>query len=447
MKLTINKAFWAMTFLMSVSNVFAVDLMHAYQDALMNDPAFRAAISTRLSQREAKPQALAALLPNVTGSALVQQNHTDVKSSVFGVPSGTATLDAYDYQLNISQPVFDYTHWMKLRQANAIVKQAQANFDASAQNLMIRVAQAYFNVLQAEDTLRYTTAEKEANAKQYQQAKERYRVGVEPITSVNEARAGYDSAVAAEIAAKNTVENSYEALWQITGKRYPQLAKLKGGNLPLIKPTPANVDAWVNTAQKQNYTLLAAKYAMQASRENIKVQRGGHIPTLDFIASYDTQKNNQVFFEDGDIRTRTGSFGVQLSVPVYQGGAINSQTKQAAYDYQTSMAQYHQNYRSTVTGTRQSFNDVISGISQIKADRQAVISAMSSLESTTASYQVGTRTMVDVLNEQKNLYNSQRQLAVDQYSYINSILALKQYAGTLSANDLMELNSWLTSNK
>lgn len=444
MKSITHRTFLALTLLLFVTNVFAVDLMQAYRDALMNDPTFRAAISTRLSQRETKSQALSALLPNVAGSAVLEQNHTKVKSSVFGVPSGTATLNAYDYQLNLTQPVFDYSRWMKLRQVNAIVKQAQANFDAQAQNLMIRVAKAYFDVLQAEDNLRYTTAEKEANAKQYQQANERYRVGVEPITSVYEAKASYDASIAAEIAAKNTVANSYEALWQITGKHYTSLAKLRDNNLPLIKPTPANVDDWVNTAQKQNYTLLAAKYAMQASKENVKVQRGGHIPTLDFIASYDSQKNNQVFFEDGDISTKTGSFGVQLTVPVFQGGYVNSQSKQAAYDYQTSVAQFHQSYRSTVSGTRQSFNDVISGISKIKADRQAVISAISSLDSTTASYQVGTRTMVDVLNEQKNLYNSQRQLAVDQYAYLNSILALKQYAGILSANDLIELNNWLT---
>lgn len=447
MKLIFKKFVLSSVLLLSASQLFAADLMQAYQDALMNDPTFRAAISTRLSQREAKPQAVSALLPNIEGSALQAQNHIKVKSSVFGVPSGTATLNAYDYQLNLSQPMFDYTHWMKLRQANAIVKEAQANFDAAAQALMIRVAQAYFNVLQAEDTLRYTTAEKEANGKQLQQAQERYRVGVEPVTSVNEAKAGYDSAVAAEIAAKNTVDNSYEALWQITGKHYSQLAKLNYDRLQLVKPTPVNVDAWVSTAQKQNYSLLAARYATKAAKENVHVTQGGHIPTLDFVASYDAQKNNQLFFEDGNISTNTGSVGVQLTVPVFQGGFVSSQTRQASYDYQTSMAQYHQSYRSVISGTRQSFNDVISGISQVKADRQAVVSAFSSLDTTVASYRVGTRTMVDVLNEQKNLYNSQRQLAVDQYTYMNSILALKQFAGTLSANDLAELNCWLGSSQ
>ena len=325
--------------------------------------------------------------------------------------------------------------------AKAQVKAAAATYAAAAQDLMLRTASAYFDVLQAEDTLRYTEAEKAATARELDQAQQRYQVGLDAITDVYNAQASYDAILAREIANKNDILNAREKLREITGVYYENLATLKP-NMPLLTPVPNNINTWVNAAVMQNITLQGANYTVIAARENIRVNFAGHMPILDAIASYQRSKpSNQVFIAPSNSESEQG--GLQLSLPIYQGGLVTAQTQQAKYDYQKSIADREDIYRQVYVNTRQSFNNIIAGISKIKADRQTIISNQSSVDSTEAALQVGTRTIVDLLNAQQNLFAAESILSQDQYAYLINTLNLKSLAGTLSAIDLMKINRLL----
>lgn len=443
----VSRVFFGMLVLLLSSQLaIAADLIDVYQDALENDPTIKAARSTLFAQQEALPQARADLLPFLRASGDVRTNRLYSKNT--GVDSqdtfsGTRHYGSQNYFLNLSQPIFNYERWKRLKEASATVKQAAANYSSAVQDLMIRVAGAYFAVLEAQDTLAFTTAEKRANAKELEQVSQRHKVGIEPITSVNDAQARYDAVVASEIAAKNRVDNSRELLWEITGKYYPSLAKLKS-SLPLLAPKPNRMEAWVTAAKDQNYTVQAARYELVAAKERIGISQAGHYPTLDLIAEHEDGEDASAF-SSGKFKTRQSGLGVKFTVPLFEGGKVNSRTRAANYDYQTSQFSLQRVYRNTISITRQTYNNVMSGISQVKADRQAVISAESSVSSSDAAFKVGTRTIVDLLDAQRDLYNAQRQLAADQYAYINNLLALKQAAAILTARDLAEVNSWLIS--
>lgn len=433
------------TALFFVSSSFAADLIDVYRDALRNDPVFKAATTTYYSSKEALPQARAALLPQLLGTGTLTRNRqNNGAANAASGAAGTQVFTQHNFTAQLSQTIFNYANWIRVKTAAASVKQAQATFNASAQELIIRVADAYFNVLQAKDNLRFTQSELRANERQLEQARQRFKVGLDAITSVYNAQAAYDAVAAQKIADENEVANRREALREITGELYRNLSGLRG-KLPLVRPVPNDQEAWVSVATRQNYVLLAARYAAVAARENIKVNAAGNFPTADFTSSYNDTGNTRPFPATSD--TTTANLGVSLNFPVFQGGLVLSQTRQAKYDYQTASYQMDSTYRSTSVTTRQTFNSVVAGISKIKADRQAVKSAQSSLDSSEAAFKVGTRTIVDVLDDQKNLYDAQRTLAIDQYTYIRDILTLKQAAGTLSVSDLEHINSWLATRK
>ncbi|GAB4392050.1 MAG: TolC family outer membrane protein [Gammaproteobacteria bacterium] len=416
-----------------------VDLLQAFQDALDNDPQFQQAINQFLADREALPQAWADLLPTIQATGGVDSRRREVLGTGFPVEHFTDK----SYGLSLTQPVFNFQRWVAVSQAVNNVKAAQARYDAAAQELMVRVAQAYFAVLEAVDTLRFTQAEKRANAKQLEQAKQRHKVGLEAITSVYDAQARYDADVAAEIAAQNDLDNNREALREITGHYYTNLAKLDKP-LPLVKPTPLNPDAWVRAAETQNYNLLAAHYAAMAARDSIKTTFAAGLPTVNYRLKYDDNQSNNIVI--ADTHTRDVTTGFEASWTFFQGGRVYSQTKQAKYQYKVRLAEMVQAHRRAVSQTHQTYNTVLAGISKLKADRQAVISAQSSLRSSEESFKVGTRTFVDVLDAQRDLFDVQRQLASDQYEYLNSTLQLKQAIGVLSVNDLAKINDWLGKN-
>ena len=421
----------------------ATTLIDIYREALNSDPIFKQAYSTYMSNKEATPQAAASLLPSLTttGSLSRTSNQNDPTAFIDGYDT---TYNSDTYTLLATQPLFNYQAWMNVQKAQNAVKQAEATFNAAAQDLIIRVAAAYLNVLQAKDTLRFTQAEKRANFRQLEQAEQRYKVGLDAITSVYEAQASYDSTVAQEIADQNNLINQFENLRKLTNRTYPSLADLESRKLPLVSPQPSRVDVWVETALGQNFTLAASKFALAAAKKNIKIAQSGSYPTLDVQGSYTDLDN-----DDSTERTTTGQTSVaslNLTFPIVQGGLVLSQTRQAKYDYQTAAEQFEETYRETLVNTRTAYNNIIDGINQIKADRQAVKSSQNSVDSTEAQFKVGTRTMVDVLDAQQKLYQAQTQQATDQYNYINAILALKQSAGTLSVADLVEINAWLSQN-
>lgn len=423
---------------------FAVDLMCAYQDALMSDPTFKSAQAQYLADQENVPIARSALLPSVIVSGRTQREYVyQTDAAFFGPPDTTFYNTSSLYTLDITQPIFNYSAWSTLQGAGFQAKEAEATFAAAAQDLMIRTAQAYFTVLQNSDTLRYTRMQKAAVGRQLQQARQQYEVGLIARTGVSEAQANYDAIVANEIAAKDNLAVAVEQLRAITGRRY---ANLMGAsfNLPLVQPRPANILKWVRVSQNQNYTLRAAIENANSAQENIKTQFGGHLPVVDLIGGYSYDKESNVQ-QTGFGTQEITSAGVSLNFPIYQGGLVNAQTRQARYLYQQAVANMELTHRNVITQARTAYLGVITGISKVRADRQAIISAEIALEATTEGYKAGTRTILDVLNNQTSLYQAQQNYSADQYNYLINILTLKEAAGMLGPDDLAEMNCWLGS--
>lgn len=428
------------------SSSLAVDLMDIYQQALENDPAFKQAYSTYMSSSEAIPQARAALYPQLTVSAIRGRSYED---AIVGTAVIQQTYNQTYYQVNATQAIFNYQAWALVEKAHASVKAAQATFNDSAQNLILRAARAYFDILFARDTLDFAEAKKRANKRQLDQAEQRFRVGLDAITSVYEAKAAFDQSVAEVISARNNQINQNENLRKLTNHVYQFLSPLRNSRIPLIRPEPDVADEWINTSLKQNYRLYSTKYQLEAARDNIKVQAAGGWPVFS-VESNGTQTFNEgagasSFF----VPTRNSSANIALAMnfPVFQGGLVQANTRQAQHDYQSSSEQFEIVYRDVTVNSRIAFNTIIDGISKVKADRQTVISQQNSLESTEAQFQVGTRTMVDVVNAQRRLFEAQQQLAKDQYDLIYALLNLKYLAGSLNVNDIEEVNSWLATTR
>lgn len=425
--------------------VHATDLMDIYEQALENDTVFKNAYDTYMSSTEAVPQARSALYPQVGFSGQVGRNLQKVIAGGLGV-------DQYYsnnlWQVTASQAVFNYQAWAKVAQAKASVKAAQATFNDAAQNLILRTAKAYFDVLFAKDTLDFAEAKKRANKRQYDQASQRFQVGLDAITSVYEAKAAYDQSIATVISARNNQVNQSENLRKLTNHVYEALSPLRDSKIPLISPEPNDVNQWIDTGLKQNYKLYAAKYNLEVSKENVKALSAGNWPVFS-IQSNAAQTHNAVAGSSFFVPSRQTQANVALAMdfPIFQGGLVQSQTRQAQYNFQGSAEQMEQTYRDVVVNSRIAFNTITDGISKVKADRQTIISQQNSLESTEAQFEVGTRTMVDVVNAQQRLFEAQEQLARDQYDLINSILTLKYLAGTLNVNDIEQINSWLATTR
>lgn len=423
---------------------FAADLMTVYEQAQNFDPTLRKAAAARLSAREGLPQSQAALLPNMSAQATTFEygGHNSLPVSAAN-PTKNYTYGVTAYSLSVTQPLFNFASWMNMRQADAKVKQADATYGAALQDLIYRTAKAYFDALQAEDALHITQAQKKLLARQLDEAKQRFEVGLNTITEVYNAQAGYDKTVTQEITDRNEVNNKYEALRVITGQRYNEIAVLNK-KIPLISPNPADVEQWVKAAEQQNLTLNAARFSMDAAREGIKSKAAGHLPTLDASGSY-TRSNggNNSTYMSGVVEGT--SLGLTLKVPLYQGGLVNSQTRQAQYDFEATAADMEINHQRILANTRQYYTSVLADISRLGADRALVKSARSAYESNLAAYQVGTKTNVDVLSAQKDLFDAQRKYSADQYTYVIDTILLKQLAGTLHDRDLQLINTWLKS--
>lgn len=427
----------------------AVDLIETYKLALDNDPEFAAAVSGNKAAQEFKPQARAGLLPNVALQASTAWNdgRRKARGRSGAMISDDAKFNTNSYGISLTQPVFRWDRWVQLEQADNRVKQANAELDAAAQDLIVRSAQRYFEVLAAEDNLEFRITTREAFNSQYNQALQRFEVGLIAITDVEEAKAGHDLAVAEEIRARNALENAREALRELVGEYYEQLAPL-GGEVPLTPPDPNSPEQWVEKALAENRQVAAATFAAKVAQEEISRRFSGHLPTLDLVAARDYNAQSESYrLTDlsigGPSRNYVDSIGLQLTLPIFSGGLTYSQTEQARYQYQQSLDQLESARRGTYRQARQSFNGILDSISGVAALRQAEISTRKALEATEAGFQVGTRTSVDVLNAQQRTYESQRDYKNAQYTYILGTLRLKQAAGTLSPDDLVPINSWL----
>jgi len=419
----------------SSSFIHATGLLEVYKVALESDPVLKQAISNQKSVAEGKNQAFSAFLPTVSGNA----STTGTRST--GLSTGRSDYNNHGFGLNLNQSIYDKKNFVNQRIAANNTLSADSDLDAARQDLMARVATAYFEVLLAADRVEFTEAEQKAIARQLEQAKRRYEVGIIAITAVLNAQAGYDSATAAVLKAKNDQLITNERLRDIAGKYFDELAPV-ANNIPLDPPQPNNIDEWVKLALKNNPNLSSIKYQGFSSKERISLERSGHLPTLDLVASYsNVDKNGPT--SSGSRDGYDATLGLEVAVPIYQGGYVNSRVKQAQFDYQTIQDRKEELRRTTERQTRSSFLSVLSEISRVKALEQAVISNDSSLKATEAGFEVGTRTIVDVLNVQRDRFAAKRDYSEARYNFILSKLLLKQSAGTLAEKDLEKVDNWL----
>lgn len=418
--------------------VHAENLLQVYRLAQKNDPRFAAARAEYQAAREAIPQARSAVLPQVTLSASHFENSQE--ALVQGGGTQSSNFDSQDLQLELRQTLFDWNQFSGIGRADAQVAQAESEFAVAEQNLITRVAQAYFDILGARDTLRFARAEKRAIERQLEQAKERFEVGLIPVTDVKEAQASHDLAVSREIEAENALQNAREALRTITGEPPGTLSGVVA-ELELRSPVPAAPDPWVETALQQNPAYLAARSGAEVARYEIRQARAGHYPQLDLVARRSEQETQFAGSIPSD--TETDSIGIELSIPLYSGGATVSATRSARSRFEAAQSLAVQARRSAEQDTRDAFRGVESSISQVRALAQAVESNRTAVEATRAGFRVGTRTAVDVLEALRDLYQAQRDHANARYQYIVNRLRLKQAAGTLTIDDVRMINSWL----
>ena len=414
---------------------FSKNLMQVYQQALANDPTFAIAHATWLSAKENLPIAQAELLPSLDVQGIGAYNY----SNALGVRPNSYSLG---YSLTLNQEIFNYASWKAVASASSGVKAATATYAAAAQSLIFRTAQAYFNVLRAHDELRYTIAERNSLYSQLKTNRQKYHVGLIAITSVYDAEARYDAAVAQEISNRNALANAIEDLRAITGQHYNSIFGFSE-QVPLTTPLPNNIDQWEKTAEQQNYLLASDHYSMISAKQTIGAEAGARYPNLALQGTLGQSKANATAGQ-GYALSNTGAATLTLDFPVFQGGLVTANTRQAEANYLKASSQLELDHRTVVSSTRQDFLGVISGISKIKADKLAIVSSRKLLKATRAGYTVGTRTMVDVLDALSTVYQNETTYADDQYDYITTILKLKQDAGTLSVADLKNINHLLT---
>ncbi|HEY8095219.1 MAG TPA: TolC family outer membrane protein [Methylobacter sp.] len=420
----------------------AQNLSQTYELALQNAPILKQAQAKQSAIGESKDQSIARFLPNISATGASSKNHLhNKKTGSFRGPDANQEFWDNTFNVNLTQPLFHWDHWIQLSQSDNQIAQAEASYLAELQSLMVNTTETYFNVLYAQDNLQFATAEKQAIARQLDQAKQRFEVGIIAITDVNEAQAGFDQANANEIDAANNLDNQKEALREIIGENDAPLNAL-GEQLPLLKPEPADISAWSDTAELNNFSIISAFNQAEISRKAIDVQRNGHLPRLDLVASYGASDNNSSFGFRGD----TQSVGVQLEVPLFEGGAVNSRTRQAAYEYQAAKEDLTAKKRAVKRQVKDAYRGVMSAISRVAALKATVTSAASALEATDAGFGAGTRNMVDVLNEQRNLYRAKRDFSRSRYDYLINSLKLKQAASSLSQDDIEQINRLLAAN-
>jgi outer membrane protein len=436
---SINRFILILILLSATLSVQAEDLMTVYQLALENDPQLQVAKEQLSAARESKSLARSQLLPTLGFGAtydVVKRDYRTLQGEDYDEES---THHDKAMALSLTQPIYRRDRLLQLEQADSTIAQAEADYAAAELDLMVRSTTTYFNILSAEDDLRVAKAEREATGRQLEQAQQRFDVGLIAITDVHEAQAAFDAARASEIAAENSLDNAWEALFEIIGPQPKQeLAKL-GAELALNPPVPNVLQEWSDTAQQQNYSIIAARAGLESLKQEIDVSRSGHYPTLDLVGGYTVNRSDSDTATEAD----TGTIGLSLEVPIYTGGAVSAQTRQAQANFRASQQGLDQTRRAVNRQVRDAYRGVLSTISQVEALKAATISAQSALESTQAGYEVGTRTIVDVLNVQRNLFSSQRDYLNSRYSYIINGLNLKSAAGTLSESDLERVNGWL----
>ncbi|MGL4454324.1 MAG: outer membrane channel protein TolC, partial [Plesiomonas sp.] len=399
-----------------------------------NDPVLRKASADRDGVVEQINQARSTLLPQLNANAGANYNRDTSRSS-----ESNGTLA----QITLTQSLYDRANWVKLTQAEKKGSQADVNYSAAQQNLILRVANAYFGVLRAQDDLTVILAEKKAVYRQLEQTKQRFDVGLVAITDVQDAQAQYDQVIASQITAQNSLDNSLENLREITGNLPNQINILDTKQFSTQKPL--KIDQLMKEADAKNLSLMAARLGQELSRESIRLAESGHLPTLGLQGSLGLTDTTVTQGASPSTHGDNSSVGINLAIPLYSGGRTSSQVKEAEFGFISSSEDLERVYREIQKNVRAAHNNIVASISSIGANEQAVVSAKSALDATEAGYEVGTRTIVDVLNSTRSLYNVNRQLANARYDYLINTLNLQGAIGLLSEQNIQTLNSALNT--
>jgi outer membrane protein len=417
----------------------ATDLMQTYELARTGDPQLAAAESGRLAQKEGAVQARANLLPQVNGSASLSRSRNEVD----GLP-GSNTNTSRSYGVSVNQSVLDFGRYSTLRGQKALSQAADFDLEAANDALITRTSAAYFNVLVLIETLAAAEAQQTALQKQFDYAQKRLDVGLAPITDVHEARAQYDSARAAVITRKKLLEDAYQALVEITGVPVTNLKALPDDFRPEL-PAAYDAEGWVNTATTTNPSLKSLEYQVQSADANVATARAGHLPTLSLGGSWGKDAAWGDSVGGGVNGDGTGTtVGLTLSVPIFSGGFTQSRVREALANRDAVQDGYEQQKRAIVRNTRNAYQVLEAGITEIEARRLAVVSAQAAYEASQVGLEVGTRTVLDVLINQQTLFDAQQLYAVSKYNYLQNRLLLEQSAGTLDGSDVQDVNRLLT---
>lgn len=419
----------------AVAHVSAADLISVYRDALAQDPVYASARAAYEAAKEASPIARAAVLPSVSFSANVNRINSETDTAL-----GNTSRDytSKGYTLSLSQPLFRMQNWIAVDQAGLQVKQAEAVFADAKQNIVTRSAQAYFDVLLAQDNVALSAAQKKAFEEQLAQAKRNFEVGTSTIVDSFEAQSRFDLAVAREIADQNDLEIKKNALQQLIGKMPLSLSPLRD-NPTLALPTPADANQWVKGAEEASPTIAQVRAAFEIAAREVDRSKAGHYPTLDLTGSYGYSDSPA----SGPFTSKTANIGLVLNIPLYQGGGTQSRIRQTLSQRERAEQDLENAKRTVAQNVRTSFLNVTSGVAQVKAFEASLVSSKASLDSTLLGKEVGVRTNVDVLNSQQILFQTRRDLQQARYNTILSQLRLKSAAGRLTEEDLAEVNRLL----
>lgn len=427
-------------------NISSESLLDIYNEALENDPTYKAAEYSYLADKELKVQGRAALLPSITLSGSTNWNEYYQNKEL------QQQYNSFSTSARVTQPLFRLDTWFQYRQSKSLTDAAEADFAFEQQNLLVRTAELYFGVLRAIDNLNAAISEEKAIKKQLDQAKQRFEVGLSAITGVQEAQLAFDLSKASRIRTEGSLYSARESLNALIGREIFSLNEL-GDGLLIDLPTPSSKEAWVELALENNYQLKAAYLRKKAAKSSARSVASNHLPKIDIVGSQSESETNQFNYEGFNINgqgipvpsvTGRRNYAIQLSMPLFQGGAVNSRRKQAYSQYERANENTLFTERRIIQEVRSQFSNVLTLVANVNAQKQAVISATSALEATQVGYRVGTRNVVDLLQAEKNLYSAEKNLANAKYDYILANLRLGLASGTITPADIVKINNLLS---
>ena len=427
-------------------NISSESLLDIYNEALENDPTYKAAEYSYLADKELKVQGRAALLPSITLSGSTNRNEYYQNKEL------QQQYNSFSTSARVTQPLFRLDTWFQYRQSKSLTDAAEADFAFEQQNLLVRTAELYFGVLRAIDNLNAAISEEKAIKKQLDQAKQRFEVGLSAITGVQEAQLAFDLSKAARIRTEGSLYSARESLNALIGREIFSLNEL-GDGLLIDLPTPSSKEKWVELALENNYQLKAAYLRKKAAKSSARSVASNHLPKIDIVGSQSESETNQFNYEGFNINgqgipvpsvTGRRNYAIQLSMPLFQGGAVNSRRKQAYSQYERANENTLFTERRIIQEVRSQFSNVLTLVANVNAQKQAVISATSALEATQVGYRVGTRNVVDLLQAEKNLYSAEKNLANAKYDYILANLRLGLASGTITPADIVKINNLLS---